>query len=215
MKNSLSLVLIIMLFVVMGCSMLGSKTGEDKVDTPNPNNTEATGKSSDSTTDSDVPKTSSGDTAELTADKFSQLKNGMSYEDVVKILGSEGTQTSSSKFGKTEVSSYKWEGDKYQRVYATFKDNKMTSKTQSGLTDKSSENAETADISMDKFNQIKIGMNYEDVVKIIGSEGEQTSSSKFGSNELKSYAWKGTKYSRINATFRNGELSRKSQSGLK
>ncbi|MEZ5428141.1 MAG: DUF3862 domain-containing protein [Pyrinomonadaceae bacterium] len=206
MKNSITLVLIVMLFVVLGCSMLRPK--EDKVDTPTPT-TDAT-----PTTDStSKPPTSGGDG--LSIDKFNQIKNGMSYQEVVNILGSEGTETRSSESGNIKIVSYKWEGDKFQRVFATFRDGKLTSKAQTGLSNTSTTKDGDADITMEKYNQIKTGMSYDEVVKIIGSEGEESNSTTVGKYELKTYIWKGAEYSRIFATFRNNELSSKSQSRLR
>lgn len=78
----------------------------------------------------------------------------------------------------------------------------------------SSDSAETADLSIDKFNKIELGMSYDDVKGIMGSDGNQTSMSKSGNYESASYDWKGEKYERIMVRFRNGDLVYKSQSGL-
>ena len=201
------MVLAIMLFVVLGCSMLNKK--DEKVATPTPS-----ADSSPSTSDS--PKTtSSSDSASLSMEKYEKIKNGMSYEEVAEILGSKGSETRSSTIGKIELKSYKWEGDKYQRIYVNFRDDKVNTKSQSGLSNSASKKDGDADITMDKYTQIKNDMSYEDVVKLIGSEGEQSSSSKIGSTEISSYNWKGPNYSRIFATFKDNKLTSKSQSGLK
>ena len=214
MKKSLSLVLVALLFVVLGCS-LGSLTKQDEAPTPVTDTT--TGK--DSTTDSTKPTDSTSTTTtsgsgNLTLDNFNKIKTGMSYEEVVKILGSEGTETSSSTVGKYELKSYKWEGERFVRVYASFRNNELRTKSQSGL-GRSSSSSGTADISKAKYDQIKTGMSYEEVKKIIGSDGEQRSSSSIGNSSYVSYVWKGPKFSRISASFRNDKLSSKSQSGLK
>ncbi len=207
MKSSFIMVLAIMLFVVLGCSMLNKK--DEKVATPTPS-----ADSSPSTSDS--PKTtSSSDSASLSMEKYEKIKNGMSYEEVAEILGSKGSETRSSTIGKIELKSYKWEGDKYQRIYVNFRDDKVNTKSQSGLSNSASKKDGDADITMDKYTQIKNDMSYEDVVKLIGSEGEQSSSSKIGSTEISSYNWKGPNYSRIFATFKDNKLTSKSQSGLK
>jgi len=208
MKKSFSLVLIIMLFVVLGCNMLGKK--DEKIDTPTP-------ATDSSTTTESTPKTttSSSDSGDLTMASYEKITNGMSYDDVVKLLGSKGEETRSSTIGKIELKSYKWEGDNYKRIYVNFRDDKVNSKTQSGLSGSTLSKDGNADLSMDKYNQIKNGMSYEEVVKIIGSEGEQSSNSKIGSTEISSYNWKGANYSRIFATFSGNKLTSKSQAGLK
>lgn len=78
----------------------------------------------------------------------------------------------------------------------------------------SSDSAATSDISIDKFNKIELGMSYDDVKGIMGSEGTQTSMTKSGSYESVSYDWKGDKFARVMVRFQNGDLVYKSQSGL-
>lgn len=208
MKKSFSLVLIIMLFVVLGCNMLGKK--DEKIDTPTPT-------TDSSTTTESTPKTttSSSDSGDLTMANYEKIKNGMTYDEVSELLGSKGEETRSSTAGKSEYKSYKWEGDKYKRIYVNFRDDKVNSKSQSGLSGSSTAKDGDADISMDKYNQIKNGMSYEEIVKIIGSEGEQSSNSKIGDIEISSYRWKGPNYSNIFGTFRDNKLTSKSQNGLK
>lgn len=208
MKSSFSFVLVIMLFVVLGCNMLNKKT--EKVDTPTP-----TPDSTSTTTKDSTKTTSSSDSGGLTMENYENIKNGMTYEEVVKLLGSNGEETRSSTIGKIELKSYKWEGDDYKRIYVNFRDNKVNSKTQSGLAGNSTAKDGDADITMDKYNQLKNGISYQEAVKIIGSEGEQSSNSKIGSTEISSYRWKGANYSNIFATFNNDKLISKSQNGLK
>ena len=74
---------------------------------------------------------SSGPKINLTMDKYNQLKDGMSYEEVVKILGGEGAKTPGSEDAKGIT--YKWDGEDYSSVFATFQNNKMTYKTNVGL----------------------------------------------------------------------------------
>jgi hypothetical protein len=57
----------------------------------------------------------------------------MTYVDAAKVIGTEGMQTSNSQSGTLKMVSYKWEGDKYARIYATFKDDKLSTKSQSNL----------------------------------------------------------------------------------
>ncbi len=80
--------------------------------------------------------------------------------------------------------------------------------------DDASDGASTADLSMDKFDKIELDMSYDQVKDIMGSEGNETRSTKSGSYESNSYEWKGEKYARISVTFQNGKLTSKSQSGL-
>ena len=49
--------------------------------------------------------------------KYDQLKDGMSYKEVVDIIGKEGTEQSSSKVGSTVIKTMKWQGDDYEFIF--------------------------------------------------------------------------------------------------
>lgn len=204
MKNLIGLMVLI--FVVAGCSFLNKKE-ETTVNT-----------TSNTATKTETTTKQSSDTkaAGLTLEKFNELKNGMKYDEVVKILGSEGTETSSFSSGNLKTVTYKWEGENYARITVTFRNDELTSKIQSGLKSGSSDSSSTkADLTLAKYNQLNNGITYEEAVKIIGSEGTQTSSSTVANIKIASYKWEGDKYARIFATFRDNKLTSKSQSNVK
>lgn len=213
MKKSLSLVFAVLLFVVLGCSLGGLTGSKEEAPTPAPDSSSSDTAKTDGTpaeTKTDSSSSSSG-SGNLTLDNFNKLKAGMKYDEVVKILGSEGSETSSSSIGKIELKSYKWEGEKYARIYVHFKNDEMTSKSQSGL----GSSAGDADITKAKYDQIKNDMSYEEVKKIIGSEGEQNSSSSAGSSTYSAYTWKGANYSSISISLKDDKVTSKRQSNLK
>lgn len=75
-------------------------------------------------------------TAELiTLDEFNTIQNGMSYEEVVEIIGSEGEASSTATVGDITTSIYMWKGKGSVGANAnvTFIDNKVTAKAQFGL----------------------------------------------------------------------------------
>ncbi|PFB16989.1 hypothetical protein CN399_08485 [Bacillus cereus] len=78
-----------------------------------------------------------------------------------------------------------------------------------------SENEKT--MTKAEFEQIQNDMSYEEVVKIIGSEGELQSESTVGDYTSKLYTWKGEGGLGANAniTFSNNKVQAKSQFGLK
>ena len=195
--------LIILIFVVAGCSFL--KKDETKtIDAPISNTI--------TKTDTKTETSSS----RLTLEKFNQLQNGMKYEEAVKILGNDGTETSSFSSGNLKTVTYKWEGEKYARITAVFRNGELTSKIQSNLKSENSDNSVSkSDLTLSKYNQINNGMNYEDAVKIIGTEGTSMSSSTVGKMKLASYKWEGEKAGKIFATFKDDKLSSKSQINLK
>lgn len=124
MKNSLNLVLVILFFIVLGCSC--------------PKMDELTKKSSSTPSNSSTSDTTTNDStsdskSELTLAKYNKIKEGMSLKEVVDIFGSEGVEQMSSGSGKYKVTSYKWEGDNYAFVTVIFTNDKETSKVQYGL----------------------------------------------------------------------------------
>ncbi len=225
MKNSSILILAIIIFAVLGCNLSSytEKDTEITIETPNPaaqkadTNNDDDGKNDTefiSESPSDESKSESGSSADLTKSKFDRLENDTSYDEAVKIIGSEGELTRETKTKNYTISSYKWSGKDNAAIYATFRDDKLTGKRQSRLGGELGKNG-TADISKAKFDKIKIGMSYDEVVEIIGSKGTQKSSSTIGKTQLEFYQWSGEDYSAIYGNFRNGELSSKRQYKLK
>jgi len=207
MKKTLSLVLATLMFAVLGCS-LGDLTKRDE---PAPTPVADKPDSGDTSTSSDEPTstTSSSGSADVSYDNFNKLKFDMSYDEAKAVMGGDGNETSSTKSGNYESKSYQWKDDR-KSVRARFRNGKLASRSQTGLTDSDGK----ADISQAKFNEIKTGMSYDEAKKVLG-EGELTSESKLLNTTLTSYTWKGPKYSSIRISFKNGELTNKYQSGLK
>lgn len=70
----------------------------------------------------------------VTLDKFNQIENGMSYDEVVEIMGSEGEVMSSMDFMGTTSTTYTWNGkDAMSSAVITFVGDAVESKTQLGL----------------------------------------------------------------------------------
>ncbi len=208
MKSSLTLALITLLFVALGCSLDKLTGKKDEVPTPVPESSVPADSNTSGATEKPSTETSSAD---VSMDKFGKIQAGMSYDEVKAIMGSEGNQTSMTKSGSYESSSYEWKGDKFARISVRFTKGELTYKSQSGLTPTSG----TADIDQAKFNKINIGMSYNEVKDLLGSEGELTSLSKVANTTSASYRWKGPNYSNIFANFRDDKLQNKTQSGLK
>lgn len=92
--------------------------------------------SSTSTTSSDTT-TPSKNSEFITLDEFNQIQAGMTYEQVVNIIGSNGTLTSDVSLGNeayhTQI--YMWYGNRITGANAniTFQGGKVVSKAQFGL----------------------------------------------------------------------------------
>jgi hypothetical protein len=91
----------------------------------------STSNSSNTSTSNNSSK--SDDKSGLTLEKYNQIKNGMSYKEVVDILGKEGVETMDSGSGKYRVQSFKWEGDDYRFITIVMTGDKVTSKFQANL----------------------------------------------------------------------------------
>lgn len=77
--------------------------------------------------------------------------------------------------------------------------------------------SEVQGITAEKFNAIETGMTYDEVVNIIGSEGELSSQVDIGGDEYKTeiYVWYGAVTgSNANVTFQGGKVVAKAQLGL-
>jgi hypothetical protein len=156
----------------------------------------------------------------VTKEKFDQIKDGMTYEEVVKIIGSKGNLISETGEKGTPYHTviYQFEGDGSFGANAnfTFQGGKLVNKAQFGI-----ENEETSKVTITKaeFDKIQNGMTYEQVKQIVGGEGHLVSESgKPGTAEHTAiYDYQGEGDIGANATlmFQGGKLINKSQFGLK
>lgn len=215
MKKTISLVIITLLFVVLGCSLDKLTGSKDEVPTPVPDSSSATDKGDgDKTVAGDSMPTntdsSSDPVVEVSSDKFNKIELGMSYEQVKEIVGSAGVEASSSKIGENETKSIRWKGDKFALISTSFKNDKLTMKSQSNLSDRNG----IDEISLAKYDKADIGMTYEQLKELFGSDGELTRISQLNDVEFKTYIWKGAKSERIYTSYRANKLANKSQSGL-
>lgn len=133
MKNSLNLVLAVLFFIVLGCSCPNMSEIQKTIDNASTSNTPSNTSTPSNTTNTSPGNMSSTGDGSLTLAKYNQISNGMSYREVVGILGSEGVEQMRSGTGKYEVVSYKWEGDNYKFVTVIFMGDKVNSKVQYGL----------------------------------------------------------------------------------
>lgn len=88
-----------------------------------------------------------------------------------------------------------------------------TSSTTSGVTTEQKQDR----LNLEKFNKIKTGMSYQEVVNIIGEEGTVLSESEIGNIKSTIYSWygEGSIGANANVTFQNGKVVSKAQVGLK
>lgn len=110
-------------------------------------------------------ETSSG---KLTEEKFKQIKEGMTFEEVFTIVGSKGKVISESgtdgDSNHTVIYEFETDGS-FSTANMTFQGNKLINKTQ------------TVKITIDQFNKLQNGMTEAQVFEILGSEGDLISES--------------------------------------
>lgn len=130
-KSFNNLGIVLLLLVVVGCSCpklseLAKKSG-DQSSTPTPAPFASPAKSST------IPKTEKKGEYDLSMSKYNQISIGTSRSDVERILGGKGTEISNSVGGGVRFSVNKWEGDDYQSVILSFKNDKVMTRSQVGL----------------------------------------------------------------------------------
>lgn len=145
----------------------------------------------------------------ITLEKFKQLESKMNYKQVVEILGGEGVEMSSSGSGAYKSQMYKWSRSDTEFIIVLFLNDKLTNKTQTGLNKKINES-----LTLEKYNQLKDGMKYEEVTAILG-EGDEISKTDILGTSVATYQWKGEDFAYITISIQNGKVTSKSQFGLK
>lgn len=148
----------------------------------------------------------------ITAETFNQIREGMNYSDVVSIVGFDGKSGGQNEDGTITMT---WNGisqDTYALV--TFRNSFVVSKSSVGL-EIDAASANSAQITLAEFNEIKTGMSYTEVCEIIGGLGELMSESEIMGYTSSMYSWEGTSFaSNAVITFSNNEVISKSQFGL-
>lgn len=168
--------------------------------------------SGDSKTNSGTDKaaktsTTKTEDTKVTYKNFLKITMGMKYSDVTAILG-EGKEDSSSEVSGIKTKIYSWNGSGISNMNVTVQNDVVTGKTQLSLQPTDSK------ITLDKYNQVKEGMTYEQVKAILG-EGEITSQVKIMDAESIIYSWVNKDGSNANFTFSGNKLEAKAQLNLK
>ena len=70
----------------------------------------------------------------ITLDEFNQIENGMTYNQIVEIVGCEGTLSTDSSYGDSNMKIYYWYADNgVSNATFSFMNNALTAKSQIGL----------------------------------------------------------------------------------
>lgn len=142
---------------------------------------------------------------EISLEKYEKAKGGMSYEEVVALIGSEGKEDSEKKIANTKL--YGWTTTKNGVGVTTmgFVNNKLDVKFQMGLRPESK-----VTISKAQYDQLKLGMTYDEVKKLLGGEGTLIYEAQGAGGEFKAkqYTYKGESRKEM-LTFVDGKLDMK------
>ena len=145
----------------------------------------------------------------IDADKFSQIEAGMTYDEVVALIGSDGEKMTDVAAGDMSGESYRWDSDSWGTAIVTFVNGEVANKSQAGV------DTDAATITAEKYDQIEEGMSYDDVIGIIGGEGALLSKSEIEGMSAEIYAWYGEDgISNASITFSDGKVTAKAQAGL-
>jgi Domain of Unknown Function with PDB structure (DUF3862) len=74
---------------------------------------------------------------------------------------------------------------------------------------------DTNRLTMTKYNAVKVGMTYDQVVKAVGKPDEELSRSNMADIQTVMYAWKNSDGTNMHVTFQDGRVTLKAQFGLK
>jgi len=143
----------------------------------------------------------------VTYENFLKINMGAKYDEVKNILG-DGKEESSSEVAGIKTNLYSWNGSGISNLTITMQNDEVTAKAQAGL------ESMDAKITLDKYNQVKEGMTYDEVKGILG-EGQILSQTKIMDMEAIIYAWINKDGSNADFTFSDGKLEMKAQFNLK
>jgi hypothetical protein len=144
---------------------------------------------------------SNGGSVIVTKTEYDEIQKGMSYDEVVAIIGSSGTLTGGEG---PNVGWYKWSNGNGSSVTVSFIHNGVFDKvpkgdlpganTSSGSSSSSgssggsgSGSGSGAIVTQSEYNKIESGMSYDQVVTIIGAKGTAVANVD---TQLTTYEWR-------------------------
>jgi outer membrane protein assembly factor BamE (lipoprotein component of BamABCDE complex) len=203
----LGFVALIVLGIIVSALSSGDDSGEKATSDPK---TEETAKGESKTKEKSADKE-----GVLTEEKFEKIKDGMTYEEVVEIVGSEGSLMSETGEKGTDFHTVMYEFDTdgfLSNATMTFQGGKLMNKAQFGM------GGSDVEISLEQFNQIENGMTLEEVIEIVGGEGEIVSETGEEGTDLHtvmySYSGEGGLGANVSLMFQGNKLQNKTQVGL-
>jgi outer membrane protein assembly factor BamE (lipoprotein component of BamABCDE complex) len=163
-----------------------------------------------STASSVASSTTSEKSDGLTADKYNSIKMGSSYDEVVAIIGSEGTIATENEVSGVKSTVYTWTAtDGISNLNVTISNGVVVGKAQAGI--------DNGAVSIDsaKFDAIQTGMTYDQVKEAVGGDGALMSEDEIAGVSSKVYIWYAADgFSNATVSMQNDSVISKSQVGL-
>jgi outer membrane protein assembly factor BamE (lipoprotein component of BamABCDE complex) len=218
----LGLIGLIVLFIIIGVATSGGSKSSTKTTTSTTTKSDANLSSSTSkptdTNQTNATTTPASNDGVLTKEKFDKITDGMTYDQVKAIVGSDGELLSESGDKGTEfyTEMYQFKTDGFlSNSTMMFQGGKLINKSQVGL----GGNNSNVKIDKAKYDQIQNGMTYEQVQQIAGGEGEILSESGQKGTDLYTimvqYEGNGDLGANVSLMFQGNKLQTKAQFGLK
>ena len=193
------IIIIIALFII---GSIGGKKSDDST----------TQESSSTSTSTESTSSPAKEVTGLTEEKYDSIQTGMTYDEVVAIIGEDGENIFETEIGCVKTVIYKWEAsESWGNATITFSDGKVVNKAQFGVS-----SGDNVEITIEQYNSVETGMTYDEVVALFGGEGSLLSESDVAGYTAKIYMWEGSSLgANANITFSDGKVVAKAQTGLK
>lgn len=138
-RFTLALVGGLWLALVLGCTSLKeiANSGQNSSPVASPANTATTSSPPSRSSADNSPNTANGTATSggVTLANYDRLQTGMTYAQVVQILGKQGEKMSSNEVGSLKIEMYRWDGNggRDSEMHAFFQNGKLDKKMQFAL----------------------------------------------------------------------------------
>lgn len=200
---------VVAIFIIAAIGSGGNDNSNTAKNEPATSNADA---NTDADTNANTDTASTKEATGITEEKYDSIQTGMTYEEVIDIIGENGTSISESEIAGIKTVIYEWTSSEgWGNANITFQDGKVVNKAQFGIS-----SGDDIEITLDQYNSIETGMSYEEVVALLGGEGALLSDTEIAGSKSQIYMWNGTSLgANANVTFSDGKVISKSQLGLK
>ncbi len=159
--------------------------------------------------------TSPDNSPKFTLDMYNQITDGMTYSDVVNIVGNEGEKFSSSYVDGFTSEIFWWTNSDGSNFNVVFHNNSLIMKNQFGLKLKpNNKSSYKKNFTLDDYKILVKGMSYDEVINILGHEGKLINSSNNNDILTEVYVWENSDGSGFHIEFQEKSINRKSHYGF-